>query len=160
MCIRDRYSIRQGKYDVERYWDFLPLQDPGKLIGRGNEVTPLVDSQKLKLMSSANKIMLKDETKTNTGSSKDRMAVVALSQMNEFGINSFVVGSTGNVASALAFLLKKHRNIEMHCFAAEEFIPRHRSVSYTHLDVYKRQFIYARIKVLQVSFSFNFLQVI
>ena len=38
----NKYSIRQGKYDVERYWDFLPLQDPGKLIGRGNEVTPLV----------------------------------------------------------------------------------------------------------------------
>lgn len=132
----NKYSIRQGKYDVERYWDFLPLQDPGKLIGRGNEVTPLVDSQKLKLMSSANKIMLKDETKTNTGSSKDRMAVVALSQMNEFGINSFVVGSTGNVASALAFLLKKHRNIEMHCFAAEEFIPRHRFMDSANIIIH------------------------
>jgi threonine synthase len=111
---------------VERYWDFTPLQDPSKLIGHGNKLTPLIESQKLKSGDSACKIFLKDETKTNTGSSKDRMAVVALSQMNEFGIKSFVVSSTGNVASALAVLLKSHRNIEMHCFAAEELIPRHR----------------------------------
>lgn len=120
------YRIRKGNYDIERYWDFMPLQNPKKLIGHGNERTPLIESQKLKSMSSASKVLLKDETKTNTGSSKDRMAVVALSQMNEFGINSFVVSSTGNVASALAFLLKDHSDIEMHCFAAEEFIPRHR----------------------------------
>ena len=120
------YQIKKGDYDIERYWDFLPLQNPDKLIGNGNKITPLIESQKLKSMSSVNKVMLKDETKTNTGSSKDRMAVVALSQMNEFGINTFVVSSTGNVASALGFLLKDHENIEMHCFAAQEFIPRHR----------------------------------
>lgn len=124
----NHYKIRPGKYDVERYWDFMPLQDPEKLIGKGNEQTPLIDSQILKSTTSADKVMLKDETKTNTGSSKDRMAVVALSQMNEFGIDSFVVSSTGNVASALAFLLKDHPNIKMHCFAAEEFIPRHRFI--------------------------------
>src|SRR5260221_5809157 len=119
------YRIRNGKYDVERYWDFLPLQDPNKLIGTGNERTPLIESQKLKSVSSTCKIFLKDETKNNTGSSKDRMAVVALSQMNELGVKSFVVCSTGNVASALAFLLNKYRNIQMHSFVAEEFISRH-----------------------------------
>ena len=132
----NQYRIRQGRYDVERYWDFLPLQDPGMLIGHGNERTPLIDSQKLKSMCSASKIMLKDETKNYTGTSKDRMAVVALSQMNEFGINSFVVSSTGNVASALAFLLKKHRNIQMHCFVAKEFIPRHRFMDSPNIIVH------------------------
>ncbi|MBU0708800.1 pyridoxal-phosphate dependent enzyme [Patescibacteria group bacterium] len=133
----NQYRIRQGKYDVERYWDFLPLQDPRKLIGHGNERTPLIDSQELKSKCSANKIMLKDETKNYTGTSKDRMAVVALSQMNEFGINSFVVSSTGNVASSLAFLLKKHRNIEMHCFAAEEFISRHRFMDSPNIIIHR-----------------------
>jgi len=122
----NQYRIRQGKFDVERYWDFLPLQDPEKLIGHGVERTPLIDSQKLKSTCSATKILLKDETVTYTKSCKDRMAVVALSQMNELGVNSFVVSSTGNVASALAFLLNKHRNIQMHCFIAEDFLPRHR----------------------------------
>ena len=121
----NQYRIRQGEFDVERYWDFLPLQDRGKLIGYGNKRTPLIESQELKSKCSASKVLLKDETKTNTGSSKDRMAVVALSQMNEFGINSFVVSSTGNVASALGYLLRNHEDIQMHCFAAEEFIPRH-----------------------------------
>jgi threonine synthase len=129
----NKYRIRQGKYDVQRYWDFLPLQDPEKLIGNGNELTPLIESQKLKPMSSASRIFLKDETKTNTGSSKDRMAVVALSEMNELGINSFVVSSTGNVASALAFLLKNYSNIQMHCFAADDFIPRHRFMNFPNI---------------------------
>lgn len=131
-----QYQIREGKYDVERYWDFMPLQDPEKLIGQGNVRTPLVEAQKLKSESSASKVFLKDETKNYTGTSKDRMAVVALSQMNELGINSFVVSSTGNAASSLAFLLNKHRDIEMHCFAAEEFIPRHRFMDSPNIIVH------------------------
>lgn len=133
----EKYLIRKSAYDVERYWDFLPLQDPGKLVGHGNEHTPLIDSQKLKSMCSARKILLKDETKNYTGSSKDRMAVVALSQMNEFGIDSFVVSSTGNVASALAYLANKHRNIQMHCFVAEDFVSRHRFMDSPNIIVHK-----------------------
>lgn len=133
----NQYRIRQGKYDVERYWDFLPLQDPEKLIGQGNKRTPLIESQKLKSMCSASKIMLKDETKTDTGSSKDRMAVVTLSQLNEFGIKSVVISSTGNIASALAFLLSKHRDIQMHCFIAEEFIPRHRFMDSPNIIIHR-----------------------
>ena len=115
----DQYHIRPGKEGIERYWDFLPLQDPEKIIGKGNKPTPLVNSHQLKLKCLANKVMLKDETKTNTKSCKDKMAVVALSQMNELGVKSFVVSSTGNVASALAFLLNKHKGIQMHCFIAK-----------------------------------------
>jgi len=122
----NKYRIKEGKYDVERYWDFLPLQDKEKLVGKGNEQSPLVDSQQLKSKCLASKVFLKDETKNNTKSCKDKMAIVALSQMNELGIKSFVVSSTGNVASALAFLLNKFKEIEMHCFIAEDFLSRHR----------------------------------
>jgi threonine synthase len=133
----NKYRIKKGKYDIERYWDFLPLQDPAKQIGRGNERTPLVDSQKLKSETSAGKVLLKDETKNYTGSSKDRMAVVALSQMNELGVKSFVVTSTGNVASALAYLLNKHRDIQMHCFVGEDFLSRHRYMDSSNIVIHK-----------------------
>lgn len=122
----EKYNIRPGKYDVEKYWDFLPLEDPEKLVGPGNEATPLIDSQQLKTKCKAGNVMLKDETKGYTKSCKDKMAIVALSQMNELGVKSFVVSSTGNVASALAYLLNKFKDIEMHCFIAEDFLPRHR----------------------------------
>ncbi len=122
----DSYRIRDGKYDVEKYWDFLPLQDSEKLVGSGNEPSPLVESLELEAKSLAGKVMLKDETKNYTNSCKDKMAIVALSQMNELGVKSFVVSSTGNVASALAFLLNKHKGIQMHCFIAKDFLPRHR----------------------------------
>ena len=133
----NQYHIRPGQYDVERYWDFLPLKDPEKLTGRGNKPSPLIDSQKLKSKCLANKVMLKDETKNNTRSCKDKMAIVALSQMNELGIKSFVVSSTGNVASALAFLLNKHRSIDMHCFIAEDFLSRHRFMDSPNIIMHK-----------------------
>lgn len=120
------YRINEGKHDVERYWDFLPLEDPKKLIGTGNVRTPLIESHKFKSTVPSTRVFLKDETKTHTHSSKDRMAVVALSQMNELGIKSFVVCSTGNVASSLGYLLKKYPDIYMHCFVAEDFIARYR----------------------------------
>lgn len=135
--VGNKYLIKNGKYDVERYWDFLPLQDPEKKIGQGNERTPLVDSQRLKSETLAGKVMLKDETKNYTKSSKDRMAVVALSQMNELGVKSFVVTSTGNVASALAFLLNKHRDIQMHCFVGEDFLSRHRFMDSPNIVIHK-----------------------
>jgi threonine synthase len=147
------YHIRQGRYDVERYWDFLPLQDPEMLIGHGNAYTPLIESQTLKSICSSSKIMLKDETKNYTGSSKDRMAVVTLSQLNEFGINSFVVSSTGNVSSALAFLLNKHRNIQMHCFVAEDFIPRHRFMDSPNITIHRVNSEYVSAQKLAFKFA-------
>jgi threonine synthase len=147
------YRIRQGKYDVERYWDFLPLQDPKKLIGHGNEPTPLIDSQELKSKTSTGKVMLKDETKNYTKSSKDRMSVVALSQMNEQGVKSFVVSSTGNVASSLAFLLNKYRDIQMHCFAAEDFILRYRYMDSPNIIIHKVKSQYDSAQEEALKFS-------
>lgn len=133
----NKYSIRKDRYDVDRYWDFLPLKDPAKQIGFGNDFTPLIDSKKLRSGSLAGKVMLKDETRNYTKSSKDRMAVVALSHMNELGVKSFVVTSTGNVASALAFLLNKYKDIQMHCFVGEEFLSRHRFMDSPNIVIHK-----------------------
>ena len=133
----NKYHIEKGEYDVERYWDFLPLQDPTKLIRKGNKRTPLTESQEFKSKYPATKVMLKDETKTVTGSSKDRMAVVALSQLNEFGEKSIVVSSTGNVASASAWLLRNHPEFQLHCFIADEFVPRHRFMDAPNITVHR-----------------------
>lgn len=149
----NQYRIRPGKYDVERYWDFMPLQDQDKLVGPGNKRTPLIDSEKLKVKSTAKKVMLKDETKSYTGSCKDKMAIVALSQMNELGIESFVVSSTGNVASALAFLLNKHKGIHMHCFIAEEFFPRHRFKESSNITIHKVKSKYDSTQKMALDFA-------
>lgn len=149
----EKYNRRKGKYDVDRYWDFLPLQDPAKQIGQGNERTPLVDSQRLKSETLAGKVMLKDETRNYTKSSKDRMAVVALSQMNELGVKSFVVTSTGNVASALAFLLNKHRNIQMHCFVGEDFLSRHRFMDSPNIVIHRLNSKYDSAQQLALKFA-------
>ncbi len=133
----DSYKIRKGEFDVDKYWDFLPLEDPKKLMGTGNKPTQLVESKKLTSVDSSTRVFLKDETQTNTHSSKDRMAVVALSQLNEQGIKSFVVCSTGNVASALGYLLENHPEIQMHCFVAEDFLSRYRYVDSPNIIMHK-----------------------
>lgn len=149
----NQYRLRDGKYDVERYWDFLPLQDSEKLIGQGDEPTPTIDSQKFKSVYPTTNVFLKDETKNYTKSSKDRMAVVTLSQMNEMGINSFVVCSTGNVASSLAFLLNKHRNIQMHVFAAADFISRYRYMDSPNIIIHKVDSLYDSAQQTALKFA-------
>jgi threonine synthase len=84
------------------------------------------------------------------------MAVVALSQLNELGIKSVVVSSTGNVASSIAWLLRKHPEIVMHCFIADEFVPRHRYMDYPNIFIHRVNSDYdAAIKEAAVFASKN-----
>jgi len=81
-----------------RYWELLPLQDPGSILSMGEGGTPLLPATNLGMMLGRPNIFVKDERQGPTGSFKDRQASLAISVMKEQGITEAVVASTGNVA--------------------------------------------------------------
>lgn len=70
-------------------------------------------------------LFLKDETQLTTGSTKDRMAVCALSRLLSHSVKEFVVSSTGNSSSAFIYysgLLQGQ--VKCHVFAAATALHR------------------------------------
>jgi len=136
------YEINCSALDVERYWDFLPLEKPEERLPFGNRRTPLIHSVKIGDLFNIDNLFLKDETKNNTRSTKDRMAIVASNFMKEKKIEDFVVTSTGNSTSAFGYLLnrietEKIAHIRMHCIIPKEFKQRHRNLESENISIYE-----------------------
>jgi threonine synthase len=53
------------------------------------------------------------------------MAQIVVAQMSLLGIREFVVSSTGNSSSALAYAAQRLGIFHMHSFAGREFVDRH-----------------------------------
>jgi threonine synthase len=85
-----------------RYRDLLPI-DPGPIrypLAVGG--TPLVGPPRLRHDSGLADLWLKDETRSPTGSNKDRATALVLEGAMRGGISTVTAASTGNVAVSLA----------------------------------------------------------
>ncbi len=91
-------QLAQRPFNMWRYWELLPLQDPANILTMGEGGTPLLPATNLGMMLGRPHIYIKDERQGPTGSFKDRQAALAISVMKEQGITEAVVASTGNVA--------------------------------------------------------------
>jgi threonine synthase len=91
-------QLAQRPFNMWRYWELLPLQDPASILTMGEGGTPLLPATNLGMMLGRPHIYIKDERQGPTGSFKDRQASLAISVMKEQGITEAVVASTGNVA--------------------------------------------------------------
>ena len=91
--------------------DYLPDDRPtksahnlpytqGVTLGEGN--TPLLNLPELAKLSSVAQLRMKDESRNPTGSHKDRMSAVGISQALEFGAHTVVLASSGNAAVSAA----------------------------------------------------------
>jgi len=99
-ALKDRLPdlIARRPFNLWRYWDLLPLQNPANILSMGEGGTPLLHATNLGMMLGRSHIFVKDERQGPTGSFKDRQASLAISVMKEQGITEAVVASTGNVA--------------------------------------------------------------
>jgi len=92
-------SIRsKKKYPLERYLDFLPLNEviPGISLGEGN--TPLLKLNRLKQEFDLPEVYAKNEMMNPTGSFKDRGTITAVLNALSMGIRKIGTVSTGNMA--------------------------------------------------------------
>ena len=83
-----------------RFRDLLPIADASLLAGA--RYTPTVPARALGAHIGLRSLYLKNETVLPTGTTKDRMAGVALAFLWERGVRAFCTSSTGNSSSAYA----------------------------------------------------------
>jgi threonine synthase len=91
-----------SSFNLWRYQDVLPLEDPGALDLYPAGGTPLWLSQRYAPALGHAAVYIKDERYGPTSSFKDRQAAVAVAAMLEGGVREAVIASTGNAAVAYA----------------------------------------------------------
>jgi threonine synthase len=85
-------------YDLWRYFELLPVNNPNTSLKLGEGWTPLIKAANLGMMLGCPNILIKDERQGPTTSFKDRQASVTIAALKEAGITEMVAASTGNVA--------------------------------------------------------------
>ena len=88
--------------NVWKYFEFLPIKNKKNIITLDAGGTPLIKATKLARKLDLKNLYLKDETRSPTGSFKDRSMSVGVSKAVELGADTTVTASSGNAAAALA----------------------------------------------------------
>ncbi len=87
-------------FNLWRYKELLPSQNPSPYITLGEGGTPLIHAVNLGMMLGLQHVYIKDERQGPTRSFKDRQASVTIAAIKDAGITEIVAASTGNVAIA------------------------------------------------------------
>lgn len=106
-----------------RFADLLPVLDPA-LLPADARPTPTVHATALGGRVGLSRLYLKNETVLPTGTTKDRMAAVALAYLVEAGVEAFCTSSTGNSSTAFAHRIGAVPGIRMILFTASDFADR------------------------------------
>ncbi len=124
-----RYDLSRARLYVStnpyvRFADLLPIQDPARLLPSNVVYSPLIHAQSLGKLLGMPDLYLKNETVHPTGTTKDRMAAVALPYLWEQGVREFCTSSTGNSSSSYAYAITHHPDMRVHIFTAQDFADR------------------------------------
>ncbi|HEX6701484.1 MAG TPA: pyridoxal-phosphate dependent enzyme [Gaiellaceae bacterium] len=119
----ENVRLRESDNPYERYADLLPVGDRA-LLPEGAAATPTVHAERLGDALGLERLYLKDETVLPTGTTKDRMAAVALAYLYERGVRAFATSSTGNSSTAYAHAISRFPGLVMHLFTAAAFASR------------------------------------
>src|SRR5688572_15383200 len=95
-------SLAGREHNLWRYFEMLPVKDPGNIISLGEGFTPILPLKKLSDKFGYSSVLMKDESGNPTGSFKARGISVAISKAKESGINKFIIPTAGNAGGALA----------------------------------------------------------
>ncbi|HYI44407.1 MAG TPA: pyridoxal-phosphate dependent enzyme [Actinomycetota bacterium] len=119
----DRVELRDSPNPYVRFRDLLPIRDES-LLPTDATYTRLVHSTAFGEKLGMSNLYLKDETSLPTGTTKDRMAAIALPYLYEGGLRAFCTSSTGNSSTAYSAALGRVPGITMYLFTAEDFARR------------------------------------
>jgi threonine synthase len=118
-----KVQLRDSPNPYTRFIDLLPVRDP-RLLPENATVTPALHSRVLGGELAMPWLYLKDETSLPTGTTKDRMAAIALPYLYERGVRGFTTSSTGNSSSAYARAIGRIPDLKMYVFTAAAFRDR------------------------------------
>ena len=138
-------SLKASHNPFVRFFDLLPIQNSALLPEEGT-YTPLIHARQLGASLDMPELYLKNETVLPTGSTKYRMAAVALAYLYENGVRHFCTSSTGNSSSAFAHLISHIPEMKMNLFTSSDFRARvnyHPSDQIEHYIVNQGSFVEA-----------------
>ena len=98
----NKKTLQQRNLGLWNYKELLPVKDERKIVTLGEGRTPLILSKRLAGKWGTKNLYLKDETRSPTGSFKDRAMTVGVSKALEYDIKTVATASSGNAAAALA----------------------------------------------------------
>lgn len=98
----NRQTLSRRSSNVWKYFEFLPIKSKRSIVSLESGGTPLLRATKLASRLGFRHLYLKDETRSPTGSFKDRSMTVGVSKAVEFAAGTTVTASSGNAAAALA----------------------------------------------------------
>lgn len=114
-------ALHPSANPLERFFDLLPAENAENLLKWDTPYTPCVHARRLGKILGMDRLHLKDESVLPTGTTKDRMARVALAYLWESGVRSFTTSSTGNSSTAYAHAIPRFPGMRMALFTAELF---------------------------------------
>jgi threonine synthase len=116
-------ELAESPNPYRRFAALLPVRDATLLPGDA-EFTPTIHATRLGDAVGMPWLYLKDETNLPTGTTKDRMAAVALAYLAEQGVRAFAMSSTGNSSTAFARAVTRFPGHVVHVFTASQFADR------------------------------------
>jgi len=120
----DKAQLADSANSLERYFDILPLTTTEHLLPFEIEPTPCVHALRLGEELGMPRLYLKNESVLPTGTTKDRMAAMALPYLREKGVRKFCMSSTGNSSTSFAHLIGLVPECLLYIFTAEAFLSR------------------------------------
>ena len=81
---------------------FLPVGSPASFFGYPVGGTPLLEVQSLRKRLGMPQLLVKDDTRNPSGSTKDRASLLVVAKAREYGLRTVACASTGNAATALS----------------------------------------------------------
>lgn len=116
-------ALSDSTNPYERFADLLPIRNRSAL-PTDAAITPVVHAKALGERLGLSRLYLKNETTLPTGTTKDRMAAVALAYLHERGVREFCTSSTGNSSTAYGHAISRFPDMKMHIFTAADFAHR------------------------------------
>jgi threonine synthase len=95
-------SLATRPFDMWRYEEILPVQEPSSIPRLGEGGTPLHDVPRLAASLGFDRLWVKDEGLNPTASFKARGLAMAVARAKELGATTVAIPSAGNAASAMA----------------------------------------------------------
>src|SRR5215216_1874326 len=95
-------ALADRAWNVWRYAEIMPVQDPRFALTLGEGGTPLHEARSLAEKWGFDRLLVKDETLNPTGSFKARGLCAAVSRAKELGATAVAIPSAGNAAAAMA----------------------------------------------------------
>lgn len=142
----DQVALADSPNPYIRFAGLLPLQPPGSANLPTATYSPTIHARRLGEKLGLRALYLKNETSLPTGTTKDRMAAIALAYLHQRGVRAFTCSSTGNSSTAFAHRIQAYPDMHLYLFTAEKFVPRVQHANHgqvTHFGLRDASFVQA-----------------